>query len=190
MEGKRDPTPCRRRFRHHPSPYGGIAPGARVSAGYRKRLTAGPAVAPCPKPALAAVRGWRSVGTGPPIRFRPRLGIATSGSGENRVPSYRERPAIPRIQVVVAEPARSRKGRARGSCLDGGARHIMGRSVLAPLTRAGPLIVAIVVAVAGKPARGERALIPRGNAKVPTTASLPFDRQNQRGLSGLPEGSR
>jgi hypothetical protein len=44
-----------------------------VSAGYRKRLTAGPAVATRPKPALAASRDWRRVGTGSPIRFRGRV---------------------------------------------------------------------------------------------------------------------
>src|SRR4051794_28743537 len=74
MERKRDPTPCRRRFYYHPRPHGGIAPRARVSAGYRKRLTAGPAVATRPKPALAASRERRRVGTGSPIRFRRRVG--------------------------------------------------------------------------------------------------------------------
>src|SRR5690349_12448645 len=74
MERKRDPPPCRRRFCHHPRPHGGIAPGARVSAGYRKRLTTGTAVATRPKPALAASRDWRRVGTGAPIRFRRRVG--------------------------------------------------------------------------------------------------------------------
>jgi hypothetical protein len=84
MERKRDPTSCRRRFRHHPSPHGGIAPGARVSAGYRKRLTAGPAVAPCPKPALAPSRNWRRVGSGPTIRFRRRVGWETFCSFDRR----------------------------------------------------------------------------------------------------------
>jgi hypothetical protein len=45
-----------------------------VSAGYQKRLTAGPAVATRPKPALAASRDWRRVGAGAPIRFRRRVG--------------------------------------------------------------------------------------------------------------------
>jgi hypothetical protein len=40
------------------------------------------------------------------------------------------------------------------------------------------------------PALGKRAPIPRGNAGVPAGASLPFDRQNRRGLSGLPERPR
>jgi hypothetical protein len=76
MERKRDPTPCRRRFCHHPCPHGGIAPGPRGGTGGRKGFAPRPTDAPRPKPgALAVGRDWRSAaGTGPTTRFRRRVG--------------------------------------------------------------------------------------------------------------------
>jgi hypothetical protein len=50
------------------------------------------AVAQCPKPALAASRAWRRVGTGTPIRFKRQLGregVCGSGREQPRIKSAR-----------------------------------------------------------------------------------------------------
>ena len=73
-EKRRDPTPCRQRFRDNPRPHGRNC--AERARGLRLPIAtcSGTRRCPTPGPALAAARDWRRVGTGPPIRFRPRLG--------------------------------------------------------------------------------------------------------------------